>query len=174
MADYVTLIGSFHDLEREADTLDELRSLGIPDRDITIVSSLPYSSKAMGRPQVRTLLPIIVLGSAVVGLLLGLFFTVVTPNLYVIRVGGQPVVPVPTTALLLYEFTMLVMILGTFIGFVALSNLPLTGPEYDGPAPSDDRINVCFRCPIEQEEPARLILTTLGAKDIHEFERRGP
>jgi hypothetical protein len=174
MPEYVTLIGSFHDLEHEADTLDQLRDLGIPDRDITVVSSLPYSTKAMGRPQVKTLLPIIILGSAAVGLLVGLFFTAVTPNLYVIRVGGQPVVPVPTTALLLYEFTMLVLVLGTFVGFAALSNLPLTGPEYDRPAPCDDRISVCFRCALEQEEPARAILEAQGAEDIHESERRSP
>ena len=92
MGDSIVLMGSFQDLERAADALDQLRALDITDQDITVLSSLPYSHKAMGRPEVKTWLPVIAMASAAVGLLAGLFFTVVTPHLYVIRVGGQPIV----------------------------------------------------------------------------------
>jgi hypothetical protein len=168
MVDSIVLTGSFHDLERAADALDQLRALGVPDRDVTVLSSLPYSARAMGRPEVRSRLPVVTMASAVVGLLVGLFFTVVTPYLYVIRVGGQSIVPAPTTALLLYEFTMLVLILGTFVGVLILNNLPTGGPQYDGPALTDDRIGLLFRCPSEKEETARAILESQGAEDVRE------
>jgi hypothetical protein len=168
MVDSIVLIGSFHDLERAADALDQLRALGVLDQDITVLSSLPYSAKAMGRPEVKSWLPVVTMTSAVVGLLIGLFFTVVTPYLYVIRVGGQPIVPKPTTALLLYEFTMLVLILGTFVGVLAMSNLPAGGPQYDGPALTDDRIGLLFQCSSEKGEAARAILESQGAEDVRE------
>jgi hypothetical protein len=163
MTDSTVLMGSFQDLERAADTLDQLRALGISDGDITVVSSMPYSAKALGRAEVKTPLPGIVMASAMAGLLIGLFFTVVTPYLYVIRVGGQPIVPVPTTALLLYEFIMLILILGSFVGVVVLNNLPSTGPSYDGPALIDDRIGLLFRCSAEQKEKAHAVLESQAA-----------
>ena len=167
MADSIVLMGSFHKLERAADTLDQLRTLGVSDGDITVLSSLPYSAKALGRPEVKSRLSLVTMASAAAGLLIGLFFTVVTPYLYVIRVGGQPIVPTPTTALLLYEFTMLLLVLGTFVGVLALNNLPVSGPKYDGPALIDDRIGLLFRCPEEREESARAILESQGAQDVH-------
>jgi hypothetical protein len=167
MADSIVLMGSFHELERAADTLDQLRAFGISDRDITVLSSLPFSAKALGRPEAKSPLSLVTMASAAAGLLIGLFFTVVTPYLYVIRVGGQPVVPTPTTALLLYEFTMLILILGTFVGVLILNSLPASGPQYDGPALVDDRIGLLLRCSGEQEEAARAILESQGAKDVH-------
>jgi hypothetical protein len=166
-------MGSFEDLEHAADTLDRLRALGIPDRDITVVSSMPCSARALGRPEVKTPLAAIALASVAAGLAIGLFFAVVTPYLYVIRVGGQPVAPVPTTVLLLYEFTMLILILGSFVGVVALNNLPSTGPSYDGPALTDDRIGVLFRCPVGKRDDARAVLESQKAQHIHEPQVEG-
>ncbi len=173
MTDSTVLMGSFQDLGRAADTLDRLRALGVSDGDITVVSSMPYSAKALGRPEIKTPLSAIAMASAAAGLLIGLFFTVVTPYLYVIRVGGQPVVPVPTTALLLYEFMMLILILGAFIGVVVLNNLPSTGPSYDGPALTDDRIGLLFRCPVGKKEEARAVLESQTAENIHEPQVEG-
>jgi hypothetical protein len=173
MGDSIVLMGSFQDLERAADALDQLRALNIANQDITVLSSLPYSHKALGRPEIKTWLPVIAMASAAMGLVAGLFFTVVTPNLYVIRVGGQPIVPGPTTALLLFEFTMLLLVLGTFVGVVALNSLRSVGPQYDGPALTDDRIGVLFRCPNEKEDDARAVLESQGAENIHEPQLEG-
>ncbi len=166
------LMGLFKDIDRTADTLDQLREIGISDRDITVLSSLPYSSRILGRPHLKTRLPMISLGSAIVGFLVGLFFTVVTPHLYVIQVGVHPIVPVPPTAVLLYEFTMLFLILGTFLGVLWLNFFQSSGPQYYDPSLIKGRIGVTFRCPLEQQEAARAILEAQGAENIHEPERR--
>jgi hypothetical protein len=172
MTEATLLMGSFHDLGRTAEALDQLRALGISDRDITIVSSLPYSSKALGRPSIQTRLPIISLISALAGRLVCLFFAAVTPHLYVIRVGGQPVVPMPTTVVLLFEFTMLFLILGTFLGVVFLNNSPSTGPQVDAASLVGDRIEVLFRCPRDKWEAACTVLESQGAENVHQPERR--
>lgn len=166
------LMGLFQDIERTADALDELRGLGIPDRDITVLSSLPYSTDILGRPHIKSKLPIISLVSAALGLLVGVFFTVVTPYLYVIRVGGHPIVPVPPTALLLYEFTMLFLILGTFGGLLRLNAFPSYSPQYYDVSLTDGRIGVFFQCPTDKQEAARKVLESQGAENIHHPERR--
>jgi len=172
MTETTVLMGSFQDLDRAVNTLDELRKLGISNDDITVLSSLPYSHKALGRPQIKTWLPLISLGSAAAGLLVGAFFTIVTPHLYVISVGGQALVPTPTTAVLLFEFTMLFLVLGTFLGMVLLNRLPTSGPQYDGASLTDDRIGLLLRCPNSKLEAARAVLSTRGADGIHQPQRR--
>ena len=172
MSDTAVVMGSFEEIEPTADALDGLRALGVPDQDIEIQSSLPYSSSILGRPHFKSRLPLISLGSALLGLLVGLFFTAITPFLYVIPVGGQPIVPTPPTLLLLYEFTMLFLILGTFGGMLWLERLPSYRPQYYDPSLTDGRIAVVVQCPDEKRAAAVDVLRSQGALDIHEPERR--
>jgi len=172
MADKAVVMGSFREIEPAADTLDRLRAMGIPDGDISVLSGLPHSPSVLGRPHLKTWLPVISLVSAVAGFATGLFFTGITPNLYVIRVGGQPIVPFPPTLLLLYEFTMLFLILGTFIGFLVLNRFPSSEPQYYDPKLSDGRINLLVHCPPDRKDEAIAILEAHGAEEIHEPQRR--
>lgn len=172
MSDTAVVMGSFEEIEATADALDGLRALGVPDQDIEIMSSLPYSNKILGRPSLKSRLPLISLGSAALGFLVGLFFTVITPYMYVIRVGGHPIVPTPPTILLLYEFTMLFLIVGTFSGMLWLERLPSFGPEYYDPSLTDGRIAILIRCPDDKKPDAVGVLRSKGAEDIHEPERR--
>jgi hypothetical protein len=172
MSNLAAVMGSFEEVEPTADALDGLRELGVPDQDIEILSSLPYSSSILGRPHLKSRLPLISLGSAALGLLVGLFFTVITPYMYIIRVGGQPIVPTPPTVLLLYEFTMLFLILGTFGGMLWLDHLPSYGREYYDPSLTDGRITILVQCPDEKKAAAVEVLRSQGAVEIHEPERR--
>ncbi len=166
------VMGSFRDVEPTADALDALRGLGIAEEQIRVMSSLPYSANILGRAPVRTRLPLISLVSAVLGLSAGIFFTVITPNLYIIRVGGQPIVPFPPTLLLLYEFIMLLLIVGTFGGFLVLNHFPSSEPDYYDPKLNEGRISVLVECPAGMRADAVAALEAHGAEDIHEPERR--
>lgn len=172
MAESTVLMGTFQDLDRTADALDGLRDLGIADRDIEVMSSVPYSAEMLGRPRYKTLLPIISLVSAILGFLVGLFYTVGTPNLYPIMVGGQPLVPGPPTALLLYEFTMLFLIIGTFLGMLWINLFPSFGPQYYDRKVTDGRIALVINCRPDQTEATRAVLETQEAEEISEPERR--
>ncbi|MFN2290465.1 MAG: quinol:electron acceptor oxidoreductase subunit ActD [Anaerolineae bacterium] len=172
MSDQSVVMGSFLDIEPSADALDDLRSLGIPDGDISVMSSLPYSPDILGRPHLKTRLPVIGLVAVVLGLLAGLFFTAITPHLYIVRVGGQPIVPLPPTLLLLYEFTMLFLIVGTFGGFLFLNHFPTDKPQYYDPKLNDGRISILVHCPAEKVAEATAVFEAHGAQDIHEPERR--
>lgn len=172
MSNEPVVMGSFMEIEPTANALDHLRALGIDDADITIMSSLPYAPRITGRPHMHTRLGTISLVSAVAGLLTGVFFTAITPYLYVIRVGGQAIVPFPPTALLLYEFTMLFLIAGTFGGMMVLNRFPDTKPEYYDPHLTDGRIALVVRYPAGKKDEVVAILEAEGALDVGEPERR--
>lgn len=172
MTDSTVLMGTFQDVERAVGALEELRAAGLADDDITVLSSIPYSHEILGRPHKTVKLPYISLACAIVGLLVGIFYAGVSPNLYVIPVGGQPTVPGPPTAVLLYAFTMVFLIIGTFLGLLWLNGFPSFKPQYYEPKLNDGRIALILRCKPAQTEAARAVLQAQKAENIHEPERR--
>jgi hypothetical protein len=174
MSNTTVVMSSFLEIDLAAAALDRLRGLGIPDSDITVMSSLPYSAEILGRPHVKSRLPVISLVSAVLGVGAGIFFTVITPYLYIIRVGGQPIVPIPPTAILLYEFIMLLLIVGTFGGFLVLNRSPSKEAPYYDPELNDGRISLLVHTPADKEADVVAALEELGAQMIQEPERREP
>jgi hypothetical protein len=171
-ADTATVLGSFEEIDAVPTALEKLRGLGIPDSDVTVLSSLPFSGEILGRPHVKTRLPTISLAGALVGLGAGLFFTVITPYLYIIRVGGQPIVPLPPTFLLLYEFIMLLLIASTFGGFLVLNGFPSRGAKYYDPKLSDGRISLVVETPPAKRADVVAVLGEHGVEVVEEPERR--
>jgi hypothetical protein len=172
MSDTNVVMSSFREIDPTAAALDRLRALGIPDQDVTVISDLPYSAEILGRPHIKSRLPTISLVSAVVGLGAGIFFAVITPYLYIIRVGGQPIVPIPPTAILLYEFIMLLLIVGTFGGFLVLNHFPSGEPQYYDPKVTDGRISLVIHTPADKEADVVTVLEELGAEITQQPERR--
>ncbi len=170
--DSMVLMGTFQDLDRAVEALDQLREVGLSDDDITVLSSVPLSHKILGRPHKLPKLPFISLIFAGLGLLVGVFYTTISPNLYVIRVGGQPIVPAPPTAVLLYEFAMLFLVVGTFIGMLWLNGFPALGPEYYDAKLTDGRIGLILHCLPDKHQAAQGILLQQGAENVHHPERR--
>ena len=127
-----SVLALFHEATSTADMIDRLRDLGEPDEAITVMSGVPYTPEILGRrPVYERLVPIALLG-ALGGFLAALFLTVVTPHLYSIPVGGQPLIPGPPTIIIVFEFTMLGTLLATFGGLLAEIAFPAVGQhEYD-------------------------------------------
>ncbi|MEJ2737793.1 MAG: DUF3341 domain-containing protein [Anaerolineae bacterium] len=173
MSETNVVMSSFREIDPTAAALERLRGLGIPDEDVTVISGLPYSAEILGRPHIKNRLPRISLVSALVGLGAGIFFTVITPYLYIIRVGGHPIVPIPPTAILLYEFIMLLLIVGTFGGFLVLNHFPSNEPQYYDPKVTDGRISLVIHTPADKEAEVVAVLEELGAEITREPERRG-
>ena len=171
MSDTTLVMSSFLEVEPAVTALDKLRGLGLSDDEITVRSSLPLSAEILGRPHVKTRLPRISLVSALVGLGLGLFFTVLTPYMYIVRVGGQPIIPVPPTLLLLYEFTMLALIIGTFGGFLVLNRFPSRQPQAYDPQLNDGRINLVVKSPADKAADVAAILAEQGGEVVEDPER---
>ncbi|RPI99974.1 MAG: DUF3341 domain-containing protein, partial [Chloroflexi bacterium] len=86
-------------------------------------------------------------GGMLVGILLAAFITIGTPALYPIRVGGQPLVPLPPSAIIFFELVALCTMLGVFFGFLMQNRFPiLTRRMYDERI-TDGYIGVEVRAP---------------------------
>ncbi len=124
MADYM-LLGLFDDVEPAAETIAGLRELGVSENRITVLSNIPYLPKMLGlKPPRMFFWPFLLVG-ALGGAGIAFFITYVTPRLYEIWVGGQPLTPFPPSAIMYFEFTALGMMVMSFLGFLLQNKFPI-------------------------------------------------
>jgi mono/diheme cytochrome c family protein len=166
------LLGLFHEATPTADTIDELRELGVPDDQITIMSGIPYRAGMLGRTQTyERLVPIALFGAAG-GLLTALFLTVGTPLLYPIHVGGQPLIPIPPSLIIVFELTMLGAMLATFAGILAESRFPFFGRRAYDVRITEGHIGLLARVDAALADRVEEILKAHGAHHLQRFEAR--
>lgn len=172
MADNVSLLAVFPDLGPAADAIEKLRDLGLSDDQMNVISGIPATEAMLGRPSQWTNVPRLAGGGAVLGFLGGAFLTFVTPYLYPnpIQVGKQYTVPGPPTFVVLFELTMLGMLLSTFLGVFLDSYFPNYRPLEYVKEISDGKIAVFFLCPDENREKFIQAMAALGAEKVEAAE----
>jgi uncharacterized membrane protein len=79
MSDQITLIALFSEIDPAVNAIDKLREMGITDQNLEVISGIPISHKVMGRPLIKTFIPKLALGGAIVGLLAAVFLMFGTP-----------------------------------------------------------------------------------------------
>lgn len=168
----VDLQAVFSDLEPAADAIEQLRTLGVHDECMNVISGIPVTEAMLGRPRQWTNVPRIALGGALLGFGGGAFLAFVTPYLYPypIQVGSQYPVPGPPTVVLLFELTMLGMLLSTFLGVFLDSFFPNYRPMKYVPETSDGKIVIFVECSHVEEKKITAVLKKLGAESIQPAE----
>ncbi len=164
----ISLLAVFPDLEPAADAIDQLRALGISDDSMNVISGVPVTEAMLGRPNQWTNVPRLAAGGAALGFLTAVFLTFGIPFLYAfpIQVGTQAYVPGPPTFVILFEVTMLGMLLSTFLGVFLDSYFPNYRPLEYVKEVSDGKIAVFFICPQESREKFTKSMTALGAEKV--------
>jgi len=157
-------------INQASEAVTGLRRLGIRDKEISIISGIPYSEKILGRPMSWTRVPLIAILGAGGGLVTALTLTFGTVYLYPLRVGGQPFYAIPTSIVVIFELTMLGLMLSTFLGVFIETISPSFGPKGYHPKISDGQIAILFECPQKLEQNAHKILSELGAEIVHQPE----
>ncbi|HSR32994.1 MAG TPA: quinol:electron acceptor oxidoreductase subunit ActD [Anaerolineae bacterium] len=169
-----SVLGLFHEATSTADTIDRLRELGVQEDAITVMSGVPYTPEMLGRrPVYERLAPIALIG-AVGGFLAALFLTVVTPHLYEIPVGGQPLVSVPPSIIIIFEFTMLGTLLATFGGLLAEIAFPSVGRQDYDPRITEGHIGVLAVVDEALVEQVQSALEETGAHHLKVAEADAP
>jgi mono/diheme cytochrome c family protein len=163
------LLGLFHEATPTAETLEQLAALGIEDRNITVMSDVPYRPEVLGRRPTYERLFITALIGALGGLLTGLFLTVGTPLLTPVHVGGQPVVPIPPSLIIIFELTMLGTMLATFAGLIAETRFPTFGRNVYDHRITEGHIGILVQVDDALVEQAEAILRANGA---HHMQRQ--
>ena len=167
-----TLLALFEDIDPAAEAIEKLHEMGVTDEQINVISGVPVMERMLGRPIQWTNVSRLALGGAAAGFLFGAFLNWGTPSLYAVPVGGQPILPVPPGLILLFEMTMLFMLLSTFLGVFLESYFPNYRPLEYVPEVSDGKIAVFFKCPQDEQERFIETLRESGAESIEPAEAR--
>ena len=170
MSEGTVHLALFVDIDPATQAIDKLREMGIPDQDMTIISSIPYSDKMLGRPMSWTRVPAIGAVGFFVGVVISLLLNFGTPWQYPIRVGNMPIYPVPTTLVLTFELAMLGLLAATFLGVIWESAFPSRGPRDYRPEISDGKIGLIFTCPRLIHDEVHETMNRLGAQWMHSTE----
>jgi len=168
MTENVSLLALFSDLEPAADAMDKLRDFGISEEQMNVISSIPLNEAMLGRKEQHSYVPKLALGGAIAGFLAGSFLAFVTPYWYPvpIQVGRQAVIPGPPSVIVLFEMTMLFMLLTTFLGVFLESFFPTYRPMEYVPEISDGKIAIFFACPEEQKDRFIKAMNVWGAEKV--------
>ncbi len=164
----------FDDLDQALAGLDALRALGLEEEGMEVVSGIPYGHQVLGRPHRKSLVPKIGLAGAASGFLLSLFLNWGTPLLYPLYVGGQPLLSVPPTIVLTFEFTMMGLFLFSLAGLLWEGAMPTLRPRAYAPQISNGKIAVVFRCPEDMQPQAYQALRDQGAEQVQPVEANQP
>jgi hypothetical protein len=172
MPNRATFLAVFQDLGPAAEAVDKLHKLGVGDAHMNVISGVPVTEAMLGRPHQRTNVPRLALGGALAGFAVGLFLSVGTPDLYFSLVGGQPKIPIPPSVIVLFEMTMLGMLISTFLSVFLDSRFPAYQPMHYVPEISDGKIAILFECEAEMEGQVTTAMTEIGAETIEHAEAR--
>jgi mono/diheme cytochrome c family protein len=166
----VQLLGLLHEATPTADTIAQLRQLGVPDEKITVMSSMPYRAEMLGRRRARSSVGRIALLGGVLGLLTGLFLSVGIFLLYPLSQGGQPIVPIPPSLIVLFELTMLGTMWATFFGLLVVNKFPTFKPQLYDPRITEGHIGVLAEVDEALADQVENVLVANGAHHLHRQE----
>ena len=172
MADTLTLLALFADIDPTVDAIDKLHSIGITDEKMDIISGIPFNEEVLGRPDIPTFIPRLAMGGAMIGFIVALFLIFGIPGLYPLNVGGQPVFPIPPFIIIAFELTMLGLMGTAFVGLFLAGRLPTYEPKLYVPELSDGKIALVFPCSVEQQAEFVDAMQSLGAEQVRPVEAK--
>jgi hypothetical protein len=154
------------EINEAAEAIARLRGLGLRDKDMSVISGVPYSERILGRPIAWTRVPLIALAGALVGFM-GAVGLNVFPNIqYPLTVGGMPLFALPTSIVVTFELTMLGLLISTFIGVFIETISPSFGPRGYHPKVSDGYIGILYTSSPKMDERIHQSLDELGAEFV--------
>ncbi len=172
MAETITLLALFDEIEPASRGVDKLRELGVPDENVNVISGLPIPGRVIGRPGAVTHVGKIALVGAVLGMFLGIALIYGTPALYPLRVGGQPIFPIPIGWIVTFEMTMLGLMGFAFLGLFVDSGFPAYSPLHYVPEISNGKIALLFPCSEDECGKFAEALKQAGAESVEPAEAR--
>ena len=166
MAEKKMLLALFGTIDPAAEAIEKLRSQGVPEDQMEVISGLPLASPILGRRTPDTAVPRLALGGALAGLLFGLFLNFGVPFLFHLHVGGQPLYPIPPGYILVFEMTMLGLMGLAFLGVFLESYFPKWRPLEYVPEISDGKIAVLFSVAEADMDQYTQTMKDLGAESV--------
>jgi len=134
--------GLYADPNLAQQAVNNLRSAGVADADITVISSEPFEHFEFGHRDAKTAMPWIAAAAGLFGLLTTYYLLGASQMSWPLRTSGMPIVPLWTNLIIIFEMTMLSAILATVITLLVTAGLPSRGGKLYDPEVSDGYILV--------------------------------
>jgi hypothetical protein len=122
--------------------VNRLRSAGLADRDITILSAQPMEDFEFGHIDSKNLMWWLACGGALVGMAIAYGIVLVAQTAWPMNVGALPVFAWWPSLIIIFELTMLGAILTTVVALVVTGSLPGRGEKLYDPAVTKGQILV--------------------------------
>ncbi len=163
-----TILGLFEDIDQAAGALNRLRGEGgAVAEDLMVLSSVPFPEGVLEADQSPIRLPLITVIFAFVGIAFGIALAGGTAELYLIRVGGKPISPVPPIGIIAYEMMMLFALSAAFIAALFEMRLPSWRAKVYDPRISEGLIGIAAHCADDdQATRAERFCREAGAADV--------
>jgi Alternative complex III, ActD subunit len=141
------LYGLYTDPDTAQRAVNGLRSAGVAEHDIMVMSSEPFEEYEFSHRDSATWLHWIAGVGGVVGLLTGYFFTSYTQLSWPLKTSGMPIVAPWPNLIIIFELTMLGAILATVITLFITAKLPSRLPPLYDPEVTNGYILVGVQQP---------------------------
>ena len=134
--------GLYSSPESAQQAVNNLRSAGVSDADITVISSEPFEHLEFGHRDAKTAMPWIAAAAGILGLVATYYLLGASQMAWPLRTSGMPIVPLWTNLIIIFEMTMLSAIIATVITLMITAGLPSRGGKLYDPEVSDGYILV--------------------------------
>lgn len=159
------ILGLFEDASAAADAGDELKSAGIPESDYNFLTDVPYPEGALGEGMERHKLYLWPLIGGLIGLIVSLVVTGITPEAVPMTITEKPILAMPPLAVICYTGAVLGAILFSVVGIV-LALRPNVGIGLSDDRISQGLIGLLVNAGVEQAPRVTEILNEAGAVDV--------
>jgi len=156
----------FSEVGQAVEAVDKLREAGINDDHIEIISGMPLSHHILGRPEIKSRVPLFAMTGFVVGFITSIALNYFTPALYPIYVGGMPLFAIPPTIILTFEISMLGLMAFSFFGVIWENRFPDYRPHEYSVEATNGKIAVVYDCPEDQRATLEVAMTATGASSV--------
>jgi hypothetical protein len=163
-----TVLGLFEDIDHAAGVLSRLRGEGgAASEDLMVLSSVPFPEGVLESDRSPIRLPLITVIFAFVGIAFGIALAGGTAELYLIRVGGKPISPVPPIGIIAYEMMMLFALSAAFFAALFEMRLPSWRAKVYDSRISEGLIGIAAHC-VDEEQAVRAerFCREAGATDV--------
>jgi hypothetical protein len=157
------VVGLFDDVEKASHAARALRSLRIPEENLTTISSVPLPDGAVTRDRRPIRFPWAVVAFWFVGVLAGLGLTLVTYHAYPMVTAGKPITTVPPAIIVSFEAGMFAALIATLVlGFRSIGLGPFRSRRrvFD-PRIHEGKIALCAK--VDPGDQERLAIEAMKA-----------
>jgi mono/diheme cytochrome c family protein len=140
--------------------------MGFADKDFDLITGVPFRHQVLNRPKIRTRLPLITLLGSLIGAAIAAFLTAGIWLMWPLRQGGQPIVPIPPSLIVFFEWIMLGTMWATFFGMLILNRFPVLTKETYDKRISEGHIGIITQVNQDQVDQVLQMFRSNGAVDV--------